>query len=132
MTERLGSPIYTQYVAVAPRHVSNLEEAASRLLERRSADVDQMHELLGVLEPMENYWGFPGRRFFGHMQRLLAAGDVSRFAELVRIRTLAAGAARGSGPVQARRTRSSFEVFTPTTEVFTQASATTSGIAVQK
>jgi arginine decarboxylase len=68
---------------------SNLEEASSRLAERgideacAATQSERVRELLAELEPLEHYWGFPGRRRFQEVQRLLSAGDVGRFALLV-------------------------------------------------
>jgi arginine decarboxylase len=90
MTERLGSPMYNSMWQLRRDGWSNLEETSSRLIERElhssriSAQLDRARELLATLEPMENYWGFPGRRRFQDVQRLLVAGNLGRFARLVR------------------------------------------------
>jgi arginine decarboxylase len=89
MTERVGSPIYNSMWQARRDAWSNLEEAASRLnqcgagSQQATAAQERVRELLATLEPMEQYWGFPGRRLFRQMQGLLAAGDLNHFAHLV-------------------------------------------------
>jgi arginine decarboxylase len=89
MADRLGSPMYNSMWQLRRDGWSNLEEAGSRLVERgmdsaRAADwLERVRELLDTLEPLEHYWGFPGRRRFQEVQRLLASGDHGRFARLV-------------------------------------------------
>jgi arginine decarboxylase len=89
MADRLGSPMYNSMWQLRRDGWSNLEEASSRLVERgmdgvRAADwLERVRELLATLEPMEHYWGFPGRRRYQEVQRLLANGDHGRFARLV-------------------------------------------------
>ena len=89
MTDRVGSPIYNSMWQARRDAWSNLDEAASRLNERgmvspdATAAQERVRELLTTLEPMEQYWGFPGRRLFRRMQGLLAAGDLNHFARLV-------------------------------------------------
>jgi arginine decarboxylase len=89
MKGRLGSPMYNSMWQLRRDGWSNLEEASSRLAGRgiqsgrAAAQLDRVRELLAMLEPVEHYWGFPGRRCFQEVQRLLAAGDVDRFTRLV-------------------------------------------------
>ena len=89
MTDRLGSPIYNSMWQLRRDAWSNLEEASSRFSEcgvgsDEAASVHvRVRGLLATLEPMEHYWGFPGRRVFQRMQRLLSSADTGRFARLV-------------------------------------------------
>jgi arginine decarboxylase len=85
MKQRLGSPMYNSMWQMRRDGWSNLEEVASRIVERGpdSACAEEARQLLASLEPMEDYWGFPGRRRFQEVQRLLSAGDLGRFARLV-------------------------------------------------
>ncbi|MCU1651792.1 MAG: hypothetical protein QOI50_6624 [Pseudonocardiales bacterium] len=92
MTDRLGWPIYNSMWQLRRDTWSNLEELCSRLTPGAGgvvdptgskAVLDRVRELLATLEPMEHYWGFPGRRRFQQVQRLLAGGDVSGLCRLV-------------------------------------------------
>lgn len=89
MTDRLGSPMYNSMWQLRRDVWSSLEEAASSLTDRAgdtartSEALDEIRAHLARLEPMEQYWGFPGRRRFEEVQRLLTTGDQGRFARLV-------------------------------------------------
>jgi arginine decarboxylase len=64
---------------------SKLEEATNGLIEP-GADNGRLASVRGLLEqldPMERYWGFPGRRRFSEVRRLLSTGDLGRFGQLV-------------------------------------------------
>ena len=89
MKARLGSPMYNSMWQLRRDGWSSLEAASARLTEagtengRSATRLNSVRELLAQLEPMEHYWGFPGHRRFLEVQRLLAAGDLGRFARLV-------------------------------------------------
>ncbi len=89
MRTRIGSPIYNSMWQLRRDVWSSLEEASSRLSEcggstaAAAALIERIREQLSTLEPMEPYWGFPGRRRFQQLQRLLAVGDTAAFAQMV-------------------------------------------------
>ncbi|MGH3851989.1 MAG: hypothetical protein ACRDR6_00515 [Pseudonocardiaceae bacterium] len=76
MTDRLGSPMDNSMWQLRRDGWSNLEEVSLRLAERgvetsrATSPLNRVRELLAMLEPMEYYWGFPGRRRFQQVQRL--------------------------------------------------------------
>ena len=65
---------------------SSLQDAIDQLggqdTGERSAEpqVEAISDLLGVLEPIERYWGFPGARAFQELLRMFAAGKYDEFA----------------------------------------------------
>jgi arginine decarboxylase len=87
MARKPGSPMYNSMWQVRRDAWSDLEETATRMVERGPeggpADLERVRELLARLEPIELYWGFPGRRRFDEVQRLLAMGDRAGFARAV-------------------------------------------------
>jgi arginine/lysine/ornithine decarboxylase len=68
---------------------SDLEENSSRLagLLAQGDAVDDVRDrvgaLLAVLDPIEQYWGFPGRQRIDQLIRLFAAVEYDRFARMV-------------------------------------------------
>ena len=89
MRTRIGSPIYNSMWQLRRDVWSRMEEVSSRFAEcgvgsaDASALVERVRDQLNTLEPMEHYWGFPGRQRFQQLQRLLAVGDTAAFAQLV-------------------------------------------------
>ncbi|MBV9315520.1 MAG: hypothetical protein JO100_17715 [Pseudonocardia sp.] len=89
MKDRLGSPMYNSMWQRRRDTWSSLEEAARALMEsgvgnaRASAQSDRVRRFLAILEPMEPYWGFPGRWRFGELQQLIVTGDLGRFVRAV-------------------------------------------------
>jgi arginine/lysine/ornithine decarboxylase len=88
MPTRTGSPIYNSMWQLRRDVWSSMEEVASRFTEcgtdtpEGAALIEQLRDQLATLEPMEHYWGFPGRQRFQQLQRLLAVGDTAAFARM--------------------------------------------------
>jgi arginine decarboxylase len=89
MAAQVRSHIYNSMWQLRRDALSSLEEATTRLAnlvaQGRPADAEvaKARELLNVLDPIENYWAFPGRQRFEQVQRLFAANDYDRCARLV-------------------------------------------------
>lgn len=89
MAQRVGSPMYNSMWQVRRDAWSDLEEVAMRLAElgpdAGHAQQQRVRELLTTLGPIEQYWGFPGRRQFDEVQRLETIGELDRFAREVSV-----------------------------------------------
>src|SRR5438132_10115683 len=68
---------------------SRLEEVSERLSTGAAADgpieraTGQASYLLGLLNPIESYWAFPGNQRFDEVRRLFDVGDFGGLAHLV-------------------------------------------------
>jgi arginine decarboxylase len=101
-----------------------LEDASERLAAsvsqggRTDSLVEEVGSLYELLEPIEDYWGFPGTRHFERARQMFVSGDFNQFARTIAGlgRELATETYRG-GP---RSTRGSAvedaELWEPTTE----------------
>ena len=89
MTGNVNSLAYNSVWQLRADAWSNLEEASSRLAALLAAGQpgDEVREELGrlleLLDPIEQYWGFPGKQRFEQVLRLSAAADYDRLARMV-------------------------------------------------
>src|SRR5947207_32892 len=89
MSDKVTSQAYNSVWQLRADAWSSLEETSSKLagLLVQGQPVDRVRgevgELLGQLEPIEQYWGFPGQQRFDRLIRLFTAADYDRLARSV-------------------------------------------------
>ncbi|HEU4346892.1 MAG TPA: hypothetical protein VFR35_03795, partial [Actinoplanes sp.] len=89
MTGNVNSLAYNSVWQLRADAWSNLEETSSLLAallaQGRPAEHvrEEIGRLLDLLDPIEQYWGFPGKERFEQMLRLYAAADHERLARTI-------------------------------------------------